>query len=173
MAVQLTSEQVWKVIEKEVFAVMGMVTAKCEARTVGIVYVARNHRLYIATDKDAWKTRHIAQNPHVSLTIPIHKGIPLMPWLKIPAATITFSGLAQILEPAETPPEIMQAIFRDMANDQELIAESCLLEVTPINDFVTYGIGVSLMKMRDPEQARGRVPVAGKEEEIEMPHASA
>jgi hypothetical protein len=34
-----------------------------------------------------------------------------------------------------------------------------LIEVTPVNDFLTYGIGVSLLQMRDHEQARGRAPV--------------
>ena len=160
MTMQLTTEQVWQAIEKEVFAVLGMVTAKCEARTVGIVYVVKNRRLYIASNEDTWKVRHMTQNPHVSLTVPVHKRIPFMPWIKIPAATITFSGVAQILEPEETPPEIVQAIFRDMANDKELMAESCLIEVTPEKDFLTYGIGIPLMQMRDPEHARGRAPTA-------------
>jgi hypothetical protein len=166
MTVQLTSEQVWQAIEKELFAVIGMVTARHEARTVGIVYVVRNRRLYIASDQDAWKVRHIRQNPHVSLTLPVHKHIPFMPWIKIPSATITFSGIAQILDPEETPPEIVRAIFRDMADNQALMAESCLIEVTPVNDFVTYGIGIPLLKMRDPEQARGRAPVSGQAKPI-------
>lgn len=160
MTARLTSEQVWQALEKELFAVLGVVTTKNEARTAGIVYVVRNRRLYIASDRDAWKVRHIMQNPHVSLTIPVHKRIPFLPWIKIPAATITFCGMAQILEPGETPPEIVRAIYRGMANDRELMSESCLIEVTPVKDFVTYGIGISLMKMRDPEQARGRAPVS-------------
>jgi Pyridoxamine 5'-phosphate oxidase len=159
MTVELTSDQVWEVIEKELFAVLGMATAQNEARTVGIVYVVRDRRLYIASDKEAWKVQHIVQNPHVSLTVPVHKGIPLMPWMKIPAATITFCGLARILESGEAPPEILQALHHGMADDEALLAESCLIEVTPIKDFITYGIGVSLMQMRDPKLARGRAPV--------------
>jgi hypothetical protein len=159
MTSQLTTQQVWQAIEKELFAVIGMVTAKNEARTVGILYVVRNGRFYISSGKDAWKVKHIAENPHVSLTIPVHKAIPLMPWIKIPAATITFSGVAHILEPEETPTEIVQAIFRDMADNQALMAESCLIEVTPVDDFITYGIGIPMMQMRDPNLARGRVPV--------------
>jgi len=157
---QLTTEEVWQAIEKEVFAVLGMVTAKDEARTVGIVYVVQDRKLYIGTDQDAWKTRHIAANPHVSLTIPIAKRIPLMPWVKIPAATITFCGTARVLAANETPPEILQAVFRGMAASEELMAKSCLIEVTPEKDFITYGVGVSLMQMRDPQLARGRAPVA-------------
>lgn len=159
MTVELTSDQVWEVIEKEIFGVIGMVTANSEARTVGIVYVARDRRLYIATGSDTWKAQHIAQNPHVSLTIPVHKSIPLMPWMKIPAATITFCGEAKIFDHAEASPEILKAIYRDMAENQERMAESCLIEVTPVKDFLTYGIGIPMVKMRTPEQARGRAPV--------------
>jgi Pyridoxamine 5'-phosphate oxidase len=166
MTTQPTCEQVWKEIENELFAVMGMVTARNEARTVGIVYVVRNCRLYITSDKDTWKVRHILQNPHVSLTIPIHKAIPFMPWFKIPAATITFSGVARILEPDDVPPDIVRALLRDLADNQNLVAGSCLIEVTPVRDFVTYGVGVSLMTMRHPEQARGRTSVAAQEERV-------
>jgi len=160
MTDQLTSDQVWQAIDKELFAVLGMVTAKGEARTVGIVYVSRNRKLYIGTDQDAWKTRHVAANPHVSLTIPIAKRIPFLPWMKIPAATITFCGEARVLPANETPPEVLQAVFRGMAEDDERVATSCLIEVTPIKEFITYGVGVSLMQMRDPKLARGRAPVA-------------
>ena len=159
MTMQLTAEQVWEAIAKEVFGVIGMVTAANEARTVGIVYVVRDRRLYIGTGKETWKTRHIAQNPHVSMTIPIHKSIPFLPWIKIPAATITFCGLAKILDPGETPQELVQAIYRGMAENEELMAESCLIEVTPVKEFLTYGVGIPMMKMRDPKQARGRAPV--------------
>jgi hypothetical protein len=35
-----------------------------------------------------------------------------------------------------------------------------VIELTPEGNFLTYGIGVSLMAMRDPEVAQARVPVA-------------
>ena len=37
----ITSEQVWTELKKEIFAVLGMVTAKGQARTVGVVYTAQ------------------------------------------------------------------------------------------------------------------------------------
>lgn len=160
MTVQLTSNQVWQAIEKEVFGVLGMVTAKGEARTVGIVYIPRDRKLYIGTDQDAWKVRHVTANPHVSMTIPIAKRIPFLPWIKVPSATITFCGEARVLPARETSPEILQAVFRGMAEDEERLATTCLIEVTPIKEFITYGVGVSLMEMRDPKKARNRVPVA-------------
>ncbi|MBK8990002.1 MAG: hypothetical protein IPM39_28735 [Chloroflexi bacterium] len=160
MALQLSSTQVWQAIEKELFAVVGMVTARQEARTAGVVYVTQAGKLYVGTGKDTWKARHIGANPHVSITIPIAKRIPFMPWVKIPAATITFSGVARVLPAADAPPDLLHAIFRGMADDAAQVAESCLIEVTPQGEFLTYGVGVSLMQMRDPAQARGRAAVA-------------
>lgn len=157
MTNQLTSDAVWAAINKELFAVLGVVTARGEARTAGIVYIVCDRKLYIATGADTWKARHAAANPHVSMTIPIAKRVPIMPWVKIPQATITFAGTARVIPAADASADIKQAIFRGAGED--LIAGSCLIEVTPVGDFVTYGVGVPLMKMREPEQARGRAPV--------------
>ncbi|MCA9939910.1 MAG: pyridoxamine 5'-phosphate oxidase family protein [Anaerolineales bacterium] len=159
MTVQLTSEQVWQVIEKELFGVLGMVSARGEGRTVGIIYVVRDRKLYIGTEKDAWKVRHVARNPQVSMTIPIAKRIPFMPWMRIPAATITFAGTARVIPGQEAPRDLVQAVFRSVADDPGQVADYCLIEVTPEKEFVTYGVGIPLMQMRHPDKARGRVPV--------------
>ncbi len=92
------------------------------------------------------------------MTVPIARRIPFLPWIKIPQATITFCGIARVKPAAEASPEIKQAIFRGAAD--ELIAGACLIEVTPVGEFITYGVGIPLMKMRQPELARGRAPVA-------------
>jgi len=159
MAIQLKSDVVWQAIEKELFAVLGMVTAAGEARTVGIVYLVRDHKFYIATGTDTWKARHVSANPHVSLTVPIAKRIPFLPWIKIPQATITFCGTARVIPAGEATDELLQAIFRG-AIDDELIAGAVLIEVTPVGEFITYGVGISLGQMRKPELARGRAPIA-------------
>ncbi|MEZ4837416.1 MAG: pyridoxamine 5'-phosphate oxidase family protein [Caldilineaceae bacterium] len=159
MTVQLTSNQVWEAMEKEVFAVLGMATAKGEARTVGIVYVVHGRKLYIGSNRDTWKVRHISANPKVSLTVPIAKRLWFMPWMKIPSATITFSGTARVLDPKETSPDVLKLLYRGMAEDPERVANTAIIEVTPEKDFVTYGVGISLMEMRDPNKSRGRVSV--------------
>jgi general stress protein 26 len=160
---QLTTEQVWQEIEKNLFAVLGMVTPTGEARTAGIVYVVDHHKFYIGTGKNSWKTKHIAHNPHVSLTIPITKQIPLMPWIKIPSATITLSGTAQVVEHMEVTPDVLHKLYRDVVKDEKAMAESCVIEVTPEKDFVTYGVGIPMIQMRLPERARGRAPVTSAE----------
>ncbi|MCA9923566.1 MAG: pyridoxamine 5'-phosphate oxidase family protein [Anaerolineales bacterium] len=159
MTLQLSSELVWLELKKQLFAVLGVVTAKGEARTVGIVYAVQDQKLYIASRKETWKVRHISQNPHISLTVPIHKRIPFLPWIKIPAATITFSGKAAVLDTDQVGKEVKQSLLRGMETDAEMLATMCIIEVTPIGNFITYGVGIPLMTMRHPDQARGRAPV--------------
>lgn len=156
---EITTAQVWKEIENQVFAVLGMVNAQGEARTAGIVYIVRNHKLYVASVKSEWKVRHVQRNPHVSMTVTIPKRIPLMPWVKIPPATVTFSGTARVLDPADVPPDVIQGLFRGMEQTPETSKPFAVIEITPEKDFVTYGVGVSLLGMRDTEKARGRAPV--------------
>lgn len=159
MSINLTSEQVWEELGKQLFAVLGMVNAKNEARTIGMVYVARDYKIYMVTGKETWKARYVKQNPHVSITVPIAKRIPLLPWVKIPAATITFAGLAAARTIDEVDDGVLSALLRGLEDDPEMREQSCIIEVEPTGDFITYGIGVSLMTMRTPAKARGRVSV--------------
>jgi hypothetical protein len=160
MMAELTSEQVWDELKKELFAVLGMVTARGEARTVGIVYTVHDQKIYIATGKDSWKARHTQNNPNVSLTVPIAKRIPFLPWIKIPAATITFSGKALVLAPKDVSADVKYALLRGLVEDEDRVASMCIIAVEPVGDFVTYGVGMPMMQMRDTEKARNRVPVA-------------
>ena len=159
MTLELSSEQVWVEVQKEIFAVLGLVTAKGEARTIGIVYAVHEHKVYIATGKDTWKALYIRGNPHVSITVTIPKRIPFLPWIKIPAATITFSGLGTVLNPEQVGKDVLHSLLRGLETDAEMLATMCVIAVQPVGDFITYGVGIPLMTMRDPEKARGRAPV--------------
>jgi len=159
MSQQLSSEIVWKALEKELFAVLGVATEKGESRTSGIVYIVHEKKIYIAARKSAWKVRHIRTHAGVSLTVPIHKQIPFMPWVRIPAATITFCGEAVILQPQDLSEDILYALLRTTAQDEKVLAEMAVIEVRPVGEFVTYGIGIPMIAMRDPKKARGRAPV--------------
>ena len=154
-----TTENVWAAINKELFAVLGMVTDQNQSRTVGILYIVNGRKFYIGTGIRSWKARHVAKNPFVSLTIPIAKRIPVAPWIKIPQATITCSGTAKVIPGDEAPAGLLKEVFRHKAEDPEFMKDNCLIEVIPRGDFITYGIGIPLIKMSQPELSRGRAPV--------------
>jgi hypothetical protein len=154
-----TTENVWQAIQENLFAVLGMVTRSNESRTVGIAYIVMDGKFYIGTGLNTWKARHIKSNPQVSMTIPIAKRIPVAPWIKIPQATISFPGTARIIPSTDASYELNKAVFYHYADDEEFMKDNCLIEVIPEGDFITYGIGLPLIKMRHPHLARGRAPV--------------
>lgn len=57
---------------------------------------------------------------------------------------------------------MLHALLRGLETDAEMLTTMCVIEVQPVKEFVTYGVGVSLMTMRHPEKAHGRAPVTPK-----------
>ena len=159
MSANVTTMEVWRQVEKQSFAVLGFVTPRGEPRTVGIRYAVRDHEIYIVTDRDAWKTRHIALNRNVSLTVTIPKRIPFVPWIEIPPATITFQGDASVHGIDEVPPEIPHKLLHDLKMTPAVKSGSAVIRIRPAGRFLTYGVGVSLPAMRNPEAAGGLAPV--------------
>jgi hypothetical protein len=149
-----TSERVWHDLGKASFAVLSYVTPAGEPRSSGVVYVTANHRLYVAVATDSWKARHIAANGRVAVTVPVRRGGVMSLMVPIPPATISFHGTA-VVHPAGALPEgpLARLIPPERRDDCRVI------EIQPVGDFVTYGEGVSLMRMRTPALARGRAPV--------------
>jgi hypothetical protein len=158
--VDVTTVQVWEQVRKQMFAVVGMVSARGEGRTAGIVYAVDGQRLYCSTVAEEWKTRHMRANPSVSVTVLVPKGVPLLPWITVPPATITFAGTARVLSPDEAPAPIVEKLLHGLHLGEGGRSSHAVVEITPVGDFVTYGIGVSARGMLDTEKARGRAPVA-------------
>jgi Pyridoxamine 5'-phosphate oxidase len=150
---------VWDQVRKQMFAVVGMVSARGEARTAGVVYEVDGHRLFYSTVADEWKVRHVRANPHVSVTVLVPKQVPLLPWIRIPPATVTFAGTARVLPPDEAPAAIVEKLLHGLDIGEGGLAAHTVVEVTPVGQFVTYGVGVRVTQMRDTELARGRAAV--------------
>jgi hypothetical protein len=76
----------------------------------------------------------------------------------IPPATISFHARA-IVHPAGSLDlgSVSKSLLSLLPKDRR---QATVLELVPKGTFLTYGIGVSLMKMRDPVVARAHVPIA-------------
>ena len=160
MPAPITSDLVWREIARRSFAVLSYVNPKGQARSSGIVYVPIDRVLYVRIAKTSWKAKHIGRNPNVALNVTIPKRVPLMPWIQIPDATIAFSGTARVIAITDVEPNLRQRILGRMIDQHGDKEENCFLEIRPTGHFATYGVGVPLLDMRDPEKARGRVPVS-------------
>ena len=153
----LSTAQVWHELAKASFAIVGYVTPAGEPRSSGVVYKAIDRRLYVAVAPDSWKARHIAANGRVSVTVPVRRGGLLSLALPIPPATISFHAAATV-HPAGSLEAIGHAKELGALLPPERQATACVIEILPEGEFVTYGLGVSLMDMRIPAVARARVP---------------
>jgi len=158
MAARLTSEQVWHALGKASFAVLGYVTPAGEPRSSGVVYKSIGRRLYVAVASDSWKARHIAASRRVAVTVPVRRGGLLSLVAPIPPATISFHAQA-IVHPAGAPQ--VGSLLKELGSliPVERQTSACIIEIVPKGAFLTYGLDVSLSKMRDPAAARARVPV--------------
>jgi Pyridoxamine 5'-phosphate oxidase len=158
MAARLTTEQVWHQLAKGSFAVLSHVTPAGEPRSSGVLYKTVGRRLYIAVAPDSWKARHVAASGRVAVTVPVRRGGLLSLVAPIPPATISFHANA-IVHQADSPQ--VRSVLKELALllPAERQASACIIEVLPEGFFVTYGVGVSLIQLRDPPAARARVPV--------------
>src|SRR6266516_3370091 len=158
MVSHLTTAQVWRELAKASFAVLSHVTPAGEPRSSGVVYKTVGRRLYVAVAPDSWKARHIAASRQVAVTVPVRRGGILSLVAPIPPATVSFHATA-IVHPAGSLE--VGSLSKELASllPAERRASACIIEVAPQGAFLTYGLGVSLLKMRIPAAARARVPV--------------
>lgn len=154
----VTTEQVWRALATTSFAIISHVTPNGQPRSSGVVYATAGRRLYVVVAPDGWKARHIALNKHVAVTVPVRRGGMLSLLFPIPPATISFHATAVVH--SEDSKERTRALKQlEALIPPERRGAGAVIEVIPEGCFVTYGIGVSLMQMRDPAAARANVPV--------------
>lgn len=155
----LTSEQVWKELDKASFAVIAYVTPNGEPRSSGVVYKTVGRKLYTVVAAGGWKARHIASGNRVAVTVPVHRGGVLALAVPIPPATISFHATAVVHEAASVK-------IADVSKELEALLPpgrgdaGVLIEMVPEGRFVVYGLGVSLIDMAKPDVARAVVPIS-------------
>lgn len=152
---RLTSDAAWAALDKASAGVIAYVTPAGEPRTACVVYKVVDRRIYVAIAPDSWKARHISANAHVAFTALVPRGGVMRLLFPIPPASISFHGTARVL--AADDPAVRPMLDRLKALlPAERAASSMLLAITPVGQFVNYGIGCKLMDMRDPALARSR-----------------
>lgn len=156
-AAGLTADRVWHEIEKASFAVLSHITPDSEPRSSGVVYGVKDRRLYVVVATDSWKARQIRDGQRVALTVPVRRGGPLSLMAQIPPATISFHARTLLHPPGTLE---IGSLSKDLAALLPKEGQpAVVLELIPEGEFLTYGIGVSLMAMRNPAAARARVPI--------------
>jgi hypothetical protein len=143
---------------KASFAVISYVTPAGQPRSSGVVYTMADRRMFVVVAADSWKARHIAAGGRVAVTVTVRRGGILSLLFPIPPATISFHGSATV-HAADSPKGLLAMKQLAMLLPPERRAVTRVIEIRPEGQFLTYGVGVPLMRMRNPAIARAHVPV--------------
>ena len=154
----LTTDRIWRVLEKTAFAVISFVTPEGEPRSSGVVCALARRHLYVVTASGSWKARQISDGDPVSVTVPVRRGGLLSLIAPIPPATATFLTRATVHPAGSVSIESVSKGLASLLPPER--KSGCLLELAPEGAFLTYGGGVSLRDMAKPAAAIARVPVA-------------
>ena len=112
----------------------------------------------MAVAPGSWKAKHVAASGRVAMTVTVRRGGILSLVAPIPPATISFHATA-IVHRADAPE--VRPLLEELGFllPTERRDSSCLIEIVPEGEFLTYAVGVPLRKMRDPAAALARVSV--------------
>ncbi|GGN84735.1 hypothetical protein GCM10010112_64330 [Actinoplanes lobatus] len=151
----LTPAAVWAAVSRAAFAVISHVTPAGAPRSSGVLYAVAGDCIYVVVGADSWKARHIRDNSTIAVTVPVRRGGLLSLLAPIPPATISFPAVVTVhpAEYADHVPRLARLV------PPERRADCAVLEIHPTGHYVTYGLGVPLLAMRDTARSRSRVPV--------------
>src|SRR6266487_2686724 len=106
-------------------------------------------RVYMVTAVDSWKARHIAAARRVAVTVPVRRGGIMSLLLPIPPETISFHATAVVRRAGSVEDGMLPGNLISLL-PAERRTECRIIEIRPEGQFVTYGVGISLMRMRSP-----------------------
>ncbi len=151
-------EQVWDQLERATFAVLAYATPAGSPRCSGVLYAAGGHRLYVATSAGSWKARQVKDGTEVAVTVPIRRGGLLSLVAPVPPATTSFRATTAVHPSEDLRIDDVPAKLRKLVPPARR-ESAVVLALTPWGQFLTYGVGVPLLKMSDPDTAGARVPI--------------
>lgn len=157
MSAAVDSDLVWRQIERASFGVLSYVVRGSEPRSSGVTYATVGRRLYIAVAPDSWKARQIESGQLVSVVVPIRTGGLLGYLLTLPPATVMFRARVRVRPIGSID---LGAVSGTLASALRRLrhTSNVILELLPQGRFLTYGVGVSVLAMRDPALAQASVP---------------
>lgn len=163
----LESSAVWHLLRRNSFAVMAWTTPRGEPRSSAVVYAASTDRLFVSVAPGSWKARQIVTGSMVSLTVPVRRGGILSSLLPIPPSAVSLHGRAVHHPPGSARPKPLARLYRRMTLPKSVLATSAVLEIEPLGEFQTFGVGVTLWKLGEIAAAEQRVPVVQDSSESE------
>lgn len=143
-------------IKKQNWLVLSSVNSKNIPYSSVLVYQSDGNVIICQTGTNTLKANNIRDNNKVAITIPIRKNF-LHKLIPAPPAEIHFSTEAKILPKENKEARRIFSRYLKHSEKVEIPQDSIWIKIDVPNKVTTYGIGVPLLKMRDPNKARNIV----------------
>ena len=173
-------EQVLSHLRERDFAVLSTISTGDRPHSVGVIYgVTRPDRdllIYVMTRKHLQKARNIAQNPRLSLVIPLTRRLL---WF-LPPPTIQLYGQGEIVDWTD---EEGTDVFRCFWMGRRILkayqkshrcgeTRICFLKITPDPVVYTYMVGYSIWQLRKRMESGAAKVVISPEYRSSAPEAT-
>ncbi len=149
-------KEIRKIIKKNIWLVLSTVDKEEQPHSSVVMYQSDGYDIYFETGEYTLKARNIRVNNKISVTIPFrksffHKIIPA------PPAELHFKAIAEFTsKDDEKTRKIMEKVlkYEEKAGIED---ETVWIKIVPSDIISTFGVGVKLLDMRNPEKARNLV----------------
>lgn len=149
-------EKVRTILKENMWLVLGTADEQNQPHSSVVVYQSDGEHLYIQTGSKTLKAKNIKQNKRVSITIPFRKNF-LHKIIPAPPAELHFTARAKIISKDNEKAKKILGKYVESAEIIESNDDTIWIKITPDNIISTYGVGVYLWNMRNPEKARNIV----------------
>ncbi len=146
-------KKVRELIKNKMWLVLATVDDNNIPYSAVLVYQSDGNTIVCQTGENTLKANNIRKNKLVAVTIPIRKNF-LHKLIPAPPAEIHFTTEAEIAPKEDDDARKIFKKFIKSTEREELPQESIWIKIKVPDKVTTYGVVVSLLKMRDPNKAR-------------------
>ncbi|MHA2394631.1 MAG: pyridoxamine 5'-phosphate oxidase family protein [Promethearchaeota archaeon] len=149
----LLEREVRDTIKKNRWLTLSTTSTKGIPQSSVVVYASDGYIIYILTGKNTVKVRNIIKNNRVSVTIPFYKNFIHRMISVAPPAAISFRATAETLDVSDSEAAYMYKKVLNFDFPEDLEADSLWIKLSPGKIATCYGVGISLLDLRDPSKA--------------------
>jgi hypothetical protein len=149
-------EKVRKVIKESMWLVLTTLDKNNIPYSSVLVYQSDGNTIICQTGEDTLKANNVRGNKHVAVTIPIRKNL-LHKIIPAPPAEIHFTTTAEIIQRDDKEAKVIFSKYLTHTEKSNLPQDYIWLKILIPSKVTTYGVGVPLLKMRNPLIARKHV----------------
>lgn len=149
-------QEVRQIIRKNNWLVLSTVDGNNNPHSAIVIYQSDGYVIYCQTGLETLKAKNIKYSDHVSVTIPFRKNF-LHKIIPAPPAELHFTATAKFKPKDDEEARQIFSKYLKHSEKADVLKDYIWIKIIPSERISTYGVGVKLLKMRKPQEARNLV----------------